>query len=182
MGEAGDGPAAVKLARQKRPQVVLMDVHMPGGGGVAAVKALKQEQDVCVLMLTISDNDEDLLGALTAGADGYLLKSAEPEELCRAIRQVAGGRGALSPEVTTKVIQAATTGHERSDTLTVSPREREVLVELAHGATTSDIATSLVISENTVKTHVRRILKKLKAANRTEAVARAADLGILSQD
>lgn len=182
VGEAGDGPTAVELARQKRPQVVLMDVHMPGGGGVAAVKTLKREQDLSVLMLTISDKDDDLLGALTAGADGYLLKSAEPNELFQAIRQVAGGQGVLSAEVTTKVIKAAATSHNQAPAVTLSPREREVLAELAQGATTNDIAATLIISENTVKTHIRRILKKLKASNRVEAVARAAALGILPQE
>jgi DNA-binding CsgD family transcriptional regulator len=121
-----------------------------------------------------------LAGALAAGADGYLLKNAEPEQLCQAIRQVAAGQGALSPEVTERVMKAAAS-QDQPATVTLSPREQEVLAEVARGATTAEIATTLVISENTVKTHVRRILKKLEASNRTEAVAQAAALGLLSQ-
>lgn len=180
VGEAGNGRAAIHLAQQKRPHVILMDVHMPDSGGVEAVRSLKQTTDTYVLMLTISDKDQDLMEALAAGADGYLLKSAEPDELCRAIRQVASGHGALAPELTARVMQAAASGGRLP--VTLSAREREVLEHLAAGETTSQIAAALFISENTVKTHVRRILKKLDVANRTEAVARAAALGLLPAD
>ena len=98
VGEAGNGLDAVQIYRQQQPDVVLMDVHMPGGSGIEAVQTLKKEMNARVLMLTISDNDEDLFAALAAGADGYLLKSAEPEQLCQAIRQVFAGQGVLSPE------------------------------------------------------------------------------------
>lgn len=180
VGEAESGPEAVRLSQQKRPHVVLMDVHMPGGGGVDAVRVLKQSLDVQVLMLTISEKDQDLLGTLAAGADGYLLKNAEPEQLCQAIRQVAAGQGALSPEVTGRVMKVAAS-QGKPATVTLSPREQEVLAEVAQGATTAEIAATLVISKNTVKTHIRRILKKLEANNRTEAVARAAALGLLGE-
>lgn len=182
VGEAENGPSAVALSQQKRPHVILMDIHMPGGGGVAAVQSLKQSLEVRVLMLTISDKDSDLLAALAAGADGYLLKSAEPEELCQAIRQVATGQGVLSPQITPQVIRAVTAVHSQQGNFILSQREREVLVELARGATTAEIAATLVISKNTVKTHIRRILRKLEAGNRTEAVARAAALGLLPQE
>jgi len=180
VGEAGDGREAIYLAQQNRPHVVLLDVHMPGGGGIDAVRVLKQTTASGVLMLSISDKDRDLMGALDAGADGYLLKSAEPEELCRAIRHIASGYGVLAPELTAKVMQTAARG--RHSSVSLSAREREVLNHLAAGETTSQIAAALFISENTVKTHVRRILKKLDVANRTEAVAHAAVLGLISPD
>lgn len=180
VGEAGDGRAAIHLAQQKRPHVVLMDVHMPGGGGINAVRGVKQTTSAHVLMLSISDKDQDLMGALAAGADGYLLKSAEPDELCRAIRQVASGQGALAPELTAHVMRTAAKSGFSS--VNLSKRELEVLAHLAAGETTSQIAAALFISENTVKTHVRRILKKLDVANRTEAVARAAALGLIPSD
>ncbi|MFQ5433585.1 MAG: response regulator [Anaerolineae bacterium] len=179
VGEAGDGHTAVYLCRQQQPDVVLMDVHMPGGGGIEAVRVLKQKPGVHILMLTISDKDDDLLGALAAGADGYLLKTAEPDQLCRAIRRAAVGQGVLSPEVTSRVIRAAAI-QGQGQAASLSRRENEVLAQLARGATTSEIAAALVISENTVKTHIKRILEKLEASNRVEAVARATALGLLS--
>ncbi len=178
LAEAASGEEALRCCRRHRPQVVLLDVHMPGGGGIEAVRILKRQAGIGVLMLTISDKDDDLLGALAAGADGYLLKTAEPDQLCQAIRQVASGRGALSPEVTARVIRAAASqGQQQAASL--SPRETEVITELAGGATTAEISSRLVISENTVKTHIRRILEKLEATNRAEAVARATALGLI---
>jgi DNA-binding NarL/FixJ family response regulator len=181
-GEAGSGPAALELSRRVQPDVVLLDVHMPGGGGVEAVRGLKQNPGLQVLMLTISEKNEDLLAAIEAGADGYLLKSAEPEELCRAIRQVAAGQSVLAPEVTAKVMHAAARTRSRQPPVDLSLRELEVLVELAQGATTLEIAATLVISQNTVKTHVRHILEKLGVSNRAEAVSRATAMGLLDAE
>lgn len=179
VGQAASGPEAIQLSRKYHPDVILMDVNMPGGGGVEAVRTLKEELDVQILMLTVSDKDKDLTGALAAGANGYLLKNAEPEQLCTAIRQVAAGHGVLSPEVTERVMQAAASARGQQPTAALSRREHEVLVQLAGGASTAEIAAVLFISENTVKTHVRHILRKLGATNRVEAVARAAQLGLL---
>lgn len=176
VGEAASGREGLQLAHQEQPDVVLLDVHMPGSDGVQTAQRLKESGDVKVLMLTISDKDRDLLGALAAGADGYLLKNVEPKQLRQAIRQVASGGGALSPEVTPRVISAARTARS---TLELSPREQDVLSQLAKGATTAEIAATLHISPNTVKTYVQRILRKLEASNRTEAVARAVTLGLL---
>jgi DNA-binding NarL/FixJ family response regulator len=179
VGEASSGPEALELSAQRRPDVVLLDVHMPQGAGLEVVPALKQKLGVRVLILTVSDRDEDLLGAIEAGADGYLLKSAEPNELSQAIRQVAAGQSVLSPEVTRSVMQAAAHAQDRQPPVNLSDREREVLAELARGATTAEIAARLFISISTVKTHVNHILEKLSAANRAEAVGRAAAMGLL---
>jgi two-component system nitrate/nitrite response regulator NarL len=179
VGEADNCAAALALSLQTRPDVVLMDVHMPACSGIDAVAALKQNLPVRILMLTISDRDEDLLQAITAGADGYLLKSIEPEELCRAIKQVVAGHSVLSPEITAAVMRAAVQGRSGQPEVALSPREQEVLAEMAKGATTAEIAACLVIAPSTVKTHVSHILEKMGAANRTEAVGRALALGLL---
>jgi len=179
VGEAHSGPEALELSQRVQPDVVLLDVHMPGGGGVEVVQGLKQISGVRVLMLTISEKDEDLMAAIEAGADGYLLKGTEPDDLCRAIRQAAAGQSILSPEITDKVMRAAAHGWERQSQVNLSPREQEVLAELAQGATTADIAAELVIAESTVKTHIHHILEKLAASNRAEAVARATAMGLL---
>lgn len=183
VGEADDGSMASNLVIEKRPDVLLLDINMPGIGGVETVRALRKlpdEHQCKILMLTISKNDEDLLGAITAGADGYLLKSAEPEELSRAIKQVHQGMSVLSPQVTRQVIKAAVSGDQyRSEESMLSSREMEVLECLARGRTTSQIAEELFISDNTVKTHVRHILEKMDASNRAEAVSKAVQMGIL---
>ena len=154
---------------------------MPGGGGLAVVGALK-DSGARVLMLTISDKDEDLMEAIAVGADGYLLKSAEPEDLCRAIRQVAGGHSVLSPEVTTAVMQAAARNQEHQSEVSLSSREYDVLIQLAQGATTAETAEALIISTSTVKTHIKHIMEKLDASNRAEAVAQAAAWGLLGPE
>jgi DNA-binding NarL/FixJ family response regulator len=182
VGEAGNNQDAIQLCRQQQPDVVLMDVHMPGGSGIKAVQTLKKESDARILMLTISKKDEDLLGALAAGADGYMLKSTDPQELCQGIRQVYAGLGTLSPDITAQVMKAAALSQKRQSAPSLSPREREVLQQLARGFTTEEIALNLVISKNTVKTHVRRILNKFDVANRAEAVARAATYGLIPPD
>ena len=182
VGEARSGPEALELSGRLKPDVVLLDVHMPQGGGVDVVRDLKQNLDVYVLMLTISEKDEDLMAAIEAGADGYLLKGTEPDALCQAIRQVVAGRSILSPEITAKVMRAAVRGRSGQSTIKLSPREREVLGQLAQGATTVEIASALFIAESTVKTHVHHILEKLGAANRTEAVAKATAIGLLGSD
>lgn len=180
VGEASSGPEGLRLSQQLKPDVVLLDVHMPAGGGVEVVPFLKQISGLYVLMLTISEKDEDLMAAIEAGADGYLLKSARPDELCQAIRKVASGLSVLSPKITGQVMRAAARSWSQQSQVILSPREQEVLVELAQGATTAEIAASLIISQNTVKTHVRHILEKLEATNRAEAVSRAAAMGLLN--
>lgn len=179
VGEASNGLEAMELNRQLNADVILMDVNMPGVNGVEALYAVKRTSNSRVLMLTISTSDTDLLGAIRAGAEGYLLKSAEPEELCAAIRWISAGKNYLSQEVTTAVMQAAVQKQDNQGQEILSARELEILSSMARGATNAEIATRLVISSNTVKTHVRKILGKLNASNRAEAVARALDQGLL---
>jgi DNA-binding NarL/FixJ family response regulator len=181
VGEAGNGREALSLVEETQPDVVLLDVNMPVMGGVEMVEALHEKQKPRILMLTISKHDEDLFGAIAAGADGYLLKDAEPDELRRAINLVAGGQSVLSPEVTGRVLKAVSSSHGIPPEVALSKREMDVLNCLAKGMTSAQIANDLFISENTVKTHVRHILEKLEASNRAEAVSRAIQLGIIRQ-
>ncbi len=181
VGEAGDGRQALAVVREEKPDVVLLDVNMPVMGGVEMVEALQDYDRPRILMLTISKHDEDLFGAIAAGADGYLLKDAEPDELRRAINLVADGKSVLSPEVTSRVLKAVSSSHGIPPDVALSKREMDVLNCLAKGMTSAQIAKVLFISENTVKTHVRHILEKLEASNRAEAVSRAIQLGIIRQ-
>ncbi len=181
VGEAGDGRQALAVVREEKPDVVLLDVNMPVMSGVEMVEALQENDRPRILMLTISKHDEDLFGAIAAGADGYLLKDAEPDELRRAINLVADGKSVLSPEVTSRVLKAVSSSHGIPPDVALSKREMDVLKCLAKGMTSAQIAKNLFISENTVKTHVRHILEKLEASNRAEAVSRAIQLGIIRQ-
>ena len=185
VGEAGDGEQAIRLAAQTRPDVVLMDVRMPGLDGVAATARLTAAPDAPkVIILTTYDLEEPLYAALRAGASGFLLKDVRPADLVEAIRVVAGGDALLAPTATrrlldrflvTDVTPAAPTGG--LDRLT--EREREVLMLIARGASNAEIADRLVVSETTVKTHVSAILRKLEVRDRVQAVVLAYDLGVV---
>lgn len=181
VGQASDGNQALTVIDQTHPDIVLLDVNMPGMGGVETVSQLRKKNGVKIIMLTISKQDEDLFGAITAGADGYLLKSATPEELIGAIRKVQQGMAVLSPDVTKKVLRAVNLDQSKVPMSGLSSREMEVLMRLAQGMTTSQISKDMFISENTVKTHVRHILEKLEAANRAEAVRKATQLGLIKE-
>lgn len=182
VGEAGDGQEALELIQQVRPDVALIDVNMPRMDGLQTVRAIRSlKLGVRILMLTISQNSDDLMGAIQAGADGYLLKNTEPEELRRGIQHVARGEAVLSPEVTGTVLKAASRQGPPEILNNLSERELEVVGCLAEGQTTLQIASQLFISENTVKTHIRHILEKLEAANRTEAVSKAIQMGLISK-
>ena len=186
ISDAGDGPSALSKIRELQYDVLLLDVNMPGMSGedvVRAVRRLPDAEQGHILMLTISKNEDDLLGAIEAGADGYLLKNAEPDELRRSILLVNQGMSVLSPQVTRQVLDAAVIGEQhRSSESGLSGREMEVLQCLAQGKTTSQIAVELFISENTVKTHVRHILEKMQASNRAEAVSKATNMGLIGVD
>ena len=180
VGEAGCGEDALKLVTQQRPDVVLLDINMPGMGGIETLKALrKSHPDLPVLMLTVSQEDEDLLGAIMAGATGYLLKNAEPDTLEHTLRDVASGKSVLAPEMTSKLFQVMRRVAPSPEDSLLSERELQVLRCLARGMTTTQVALELFISENTVKTHTRHILDKLEVSNRVEAVAKAMESGVL---
>lgn len=178
VGEAGDGIEAVQLARRFRPDVVLMDVRMPGTDGIEATgRIVRQCRQTRVLILTTFDLDEYAFAGLRAGASGFLLKNALPEELLAAIRNVAAGDAAVSPRITRRLLEnfahqlpagGAPASGERLGRLT--PREREVLIEVARGLSNTEIAAGLHLAEATVKTHLGRILLKLELRDRVQAV------------
>ena len=179
VGEAADGQEALAIITEQQPDVVLLDVNMPVMGGLETLSAIKREEiEAQVLMLTISQHEEDLIGSIRAGASGYLLKNAEPETLRQTILQVAAGNAVLAPEVTSQVFRLVRSGQVGASGV-LSEREIEVLRVLAQGYTTAQTASELVISENTVKTHIRHILNKLEVGNRAEAVAKATQLGLI---
>ena len=179
VGEASDGDEALGVIAKQNPDVVLLDVNMPGMSGIDTLAALQtQSVKSHVLMLTISQHEEDLLGAIRAGAKGYLLKNAEPETLRNTIMQVMDGKSVLAPEITEQVFRLVRSGQLGTSNL-LTDREIEVLRSLARGLTTSQAGEKLYISENTVKTHIRHILEKLEVSNRAEAVAKATQLGLL---
>jgi DNA-binding NarL/FixJ family response regulator len=182
VGEAGNGRNALDVIHRTRPDVVLLDVNMPGVGGVETVEMLRKTESCKIIMLTISKNEEDLFGAIKAGADGYMLKNASPEELCKAIKVVHQGMSVLSPDVTRQVMRAVTAEHSRLPDTGLSDREMDVLRCLSQGKTTAQISLELFISDNTVKTHVRHILEKLEASNRAEAVSKASQLGLIGSE
>ncbi|MEU4156634.1 response regulator transcription factor [Actinoplanes sp. NPDC026670] len=180
VGEAADGAQAVEMALRLRPDVVLMDVEMPGVDGLEATRRITAEGGPSVLILTTFDRDDYLFAALRAGASGFLLKNGTPEALTEAVRVIAAGEALLAPAVTRRVISTFTTPDAagvRLDQLT--PREHEVLVLLAGGATNAEIAATLRLGETTVKTHVSRVLMKIGARDRTQAVVLAYELGVV---
>jgi two-component system, NarL family, nitrate/nitrite response regulator NarL len=180
MGEAANGKEALEIIRQTQPDMILLDVNMPVMNGVETVSAIRQEGLKCnILMLTISKHEDDLFGAIQAGADGYLLKNAEPAELRKAILQVSLGQSVVSPEVTRPLLKAVAQNQGLVLDGGLSKREVEVLEHLAQGKTTTQIAEELFVSENTVKTHVRHILGKMEASNRAEAVSKASQMGLI---
>jgi two-component system nitrate/nitrite response regulator NarL len=179
VGEASNGEEALGIIVKQAPDVVLLDINMPGMGGIETLSALRRQGlKSQVLMLTISQQEEDLLGAIRAGAQGYLLKNAEPETLQTTIKQVMAGKSVLAPEVTAQVFRLVRSGQLGSSNV-LTEREVEVLRNLARGLTTSQTGSEMFISENTVKTHIRHILEKLEVSNRAEAVARASQLGLI---
>jgi DNA-binding NarL/FixJ family response regulator len=182
IAEAGSGEETVTLARLHQPDVVLMDLRMPGAGGLAAIRELSAEQPgVRVLVLTTYDSDADILPAVEAGAAGYLLKDTPRDTLVGAIFAAARGETVLAPSVAGRLVSRLRAGMPESpagrDTL--SARETEVLVLAARGLTNAQIGRELFVSEATVKTHLLRAYAKLGVSGRTAAVTRAMELGVL---
>ena len=182
VGEAADGQEAVDLVRRERPEVVLMDIRMPKVDGIAATREIVGVTRVVIL--TTFELDEYVFDALAAGASGFLLKAARPEDLVQAIRVVAAGEALLAPSVTKRLIEEfakrpepALRKPKQLDSLT--EREREVLQEVAGGFTNSEIAQRLHVSETTVKTHVAHLLDKLGLRDRVQAVILAYEAGLV---
>jgi RNA polymerase sigma factor (sigma-70 family) len=188
-GEAADGANAIELARLRQPDVVLMDIQMPGVDGLRATRrVLEQASDeapVAVLVLTTFDLDSYVYEALRAGASGFLLKDTLPEDLVAAIRVVAAGDALIAPAITKRLIEqfarSAPIDPDASAALDeLTPREAEVLILIARGLSNGEIADELVLSQATVKTHVRRILSKLDVRDRVGAVVLAYETGLLA--
>jgi DNA-binding NarL/FixJ family response regulator len=179
-GEASNGKDSLSLIETKNPDVVLMDVNMPVMDGIQALEAIREvRKDLKVIMLTISQSDEDLVKAIAAGANGYLLKNAEPDVLRNTILEVMRGNSVLAPEMTEMVFSSLRRARAGQRQTLLSDREIEVINFMEKGLTTHQMAESLFISDNTVKTHIRHILEKLQANNRAQAVDKARELGIL---
>jgi two-component system nitrate/nitrite response regulator NarL len=185
VGEAADSLQGVRRAAELKPHVVLLDLHMPGISGKDSVQQfLEASPGSRVLMLTVSEDADDLIGSLRSGASGYLLKNIETETLLESIRRAADGDSVVSPQMTGKLVrglQAARTApaDEQRNGLTV--REREILSHLAKGQSNKEIARSLALAESTVKIHVQNILRKLNLSSRVQAAVYAIENGLASK-
>ena len=188
VGEAGDGEEAVQLARRHRPDIVLMDIRMPGTDGLAATRAIAADDrlaEVRIVILTTFELDEYVFEAIRAGASGFIVKHTKPVELLQAVRAVAAGDALLSPTVTKRVIRQFARAPRPElpkgfDELTA--REREILRLIAGGLSNAEIGQELYIGETTVKTHVTHILQKLDLRDRVQAVVLAHRTGLLERE
>lgn len=186
-GEAANGREALSKARELMPDVILMDISMPEMDGLEATRRIKQEIPyVRIVILSASDEDQNLFEALKGGAQGYLLKKIEPRALFTALRGVARGEASLSRTMATKLVSELTrqghrAGSRSAPTVGLSPREKEVLELVAKGKSNKEIASALVITENTVKNHLKNILEKLHLENRVQAATFALREGLLEQ-
>lgn len=186
VAEASNGAEAVRLAGEHRPTVAVLDVQMPGMSGIEATRQIKSAYpEIRVLILTAYDEDPYVFALLRAGADGYVLKNSDPDDLVRAVKTVASGGKVLSPDIAAKVVAQFTSGKPAAAAIQVEPlteRELEVLRLAAHGLTNKAIAVELGVSDRTVQGHLASIYGKLGVASRTEAVTKALKLGWLVLD
>ncbi|MEP6798994.1 MAG: response regulator transcription factor [Lapillicoccus sp.] len=177
VAEATSGPEGVDAVEQLRPDVVLMDLRMPGGDGVDATRAIRAgTSNTAVVVVTTYETDADIIRAVEAGALGYLLKDTPPDELVRAVRAAARGETILSPGVAARLVRSVRQPHRAP----LSPREKAVLRLVADGRTNGEVGQELFITEATVKTHLLRIFTKLDVSDRTAAVTTAIDRGELT--
>lgn len=188
IGQAEDGVEAVRLAVRLRPDLILMDISMPGGSGLEAVRAVvRQIPGVRVAMLTVSDDEDDLFEALKSGAVGYILKSVPPRRLFEMLAELRNGEAALSGKIAARVLAefrqaqgaAAATNSKGRDEEALSPRELEVLAHVVQGDTNEEIAAALYVTENTVKMHLRNIMEKLHSRNRVQIAVKAVKEGLV---
>lgn len=188
VGQAGDGTEAIEQARAKAPDVILMDLRMPECDGLEAVRRIKEEMpEVEVIMLTVSEREEDLFAAIKSGARGYLLKTLEPRELFDMLEGTQRGEAAISRTLASKILQefgrpAEKTVRKQEGRVALTGRERDVLERVVAGDSNREIAEALVVSPNTVKIHLRSILDKLHVKNRIQAAVHAVREGILDED
>jgi two-component system nitrate/nitrite response regulator NarL len=204
VGEAADGFDGIKAVALHRPDVVLLDLNMPGISGIDALHAiLKEAPGTHIVMLTVSEDADDLMLALRAGAQGYLLKNIESDFLVDAVRRAADGESVMSPEMTAKLMREVRTGgtaaahaealhlrredgertiHRPHGGVPLSPREREILLRIARGESNKEVGRELGVAESTVKIHVQHILRKLKLTSRVQAAVYAAEHGLLPRD
>jgi DNA-binding NarL/FixJ family response regulator len=180
-GEAGTGQDALALVATSDPDVLLLDLEMPGLDGVHVLQRLRENgARTRIIIFTVFDTDERIIAAVEAGAAGYLLKGSPRAQVFDAVRQVAAGGSLLAPVATSAVLRRVRGELEQAQSPALTPREHNVLSYLARGRSNKQIASTLNISERTVKFHVSSIITKLDAANRTDAVARAAQAGIIT--
>jgi two-component system nitrate/nitrite response regulator NarL len=188
VGEAADGLEGLKRAREMKPDVVLLDLNMPGIAGREAVQMLTEElPQTRVLMLTVSEDAEDLIDTLKSGARGYLVKNIDADFLVDAIRRAARGEAVMSPQMTSKLVQGLQHGGremvpEAADKDRISPREREILMLVARGASNKEMARELKLAESTVKIHMQSILRKLNLTSRVQAAVYAVEHGIVEKN
>ena len=187
IGEARDGLEAIDLARKRAPEVVLLDIRMPGMDGLTAARQIIAQTECRVLLLTTFDADEYVFEGLRAGASGFLLKDLPPEQLCWAVRSIAAGNALIDPVVTRRLIlRFAASARATSETprplKELTARELDVLRLLARGRSNAEISRELVVEESTVKTHVGRILMKLGLRDRVQAVVLAYECGFITPD
>jgi DNA-binding NarL/FixJ family response regulator len=187
VGEAADGREAIAKAAELMPDVILMDISMPEVGGLEATRRIKQEMPYArIIILTIADDDQSLFEAVKSGAQGYLLKNVDPPQLVNTVRRVAAGETAISRTMASKLIgefatQPARTVAASPTSMALTPREKEVLEQVAEGKSNRDIAAALSIAENTVKNHLKNILEKLHLENRVQAAAFALRQGFFDK-
>lgn len=182
VGEAADGFEGIRIVSAAKPDVVLLDLNMPGISGVEALQAIHHEApDAHVVMLTVSEDAADLLGALRAGAAGYLLKNIDSDFLLASLERAADGESVISPEMTGKLMQGVRAGAVPAPADALSPREREILQHLARGSSNKEIARTLAVAESTVKIHVQHILRKLNISSRVQAAVWAIEHGIATR-
>ena len=181
VGEAESGERALELLEHLTPDVVLMDLRMPGIGGVEATRRIVQRGDSAprVLVFTTYEDDDQILAAIEAGASGYLVKAAPAEELAAGVRAVAAGQTVLAPRLAVQLARAVGAAAAPAPSVVLTPREAEILALVAKGLSNPDIATRLFIGESTVKTHLLHVFEKLEVNDRTRAVTRAMELGLL---
>lgn len=183
VGEAADGMEGFKQAISLAPDIILLDLNMPGLSGLETLRMLKESlPTICVVMLTVSEDAEDLLAAVRAGANGYLLKNTDMQAFIDGLKRAIKGEAVISPQLTGKLMLGLQGGDSATEKEGLSPREREVLALLAGGASNKELARRLELAESTVKIHIQHILRKLNLTSRVQAAVYAIEHGYAKRD